>query len=99
MICRRAVICLVCFFFFLLNMHAVYAQDTFGPICDGVTVTCPPDTPTPTTAGDTPPVGDAAPPAQPPRAGHAETLLIMTGLAGLFIASGFLLHRKATVEG
>lgn len=98
MTCRRAVIYLACFLFFLLSVNAVNAQDTFGPICDGVTVTCPPETPTPTTADDTPPpVGDAAPVQEPPRAGNAEALLIMTGLAALFITSGILLHRKATV--
>lgn len=99
MICRRVIILLGCFVFFLHSIDTVHAQDTFGPICDGVTVTCPPDTPVPTTppTADTPPP-DASAPVEPPRAGHAETLLIMVGLGALFITSGILLHRQATVE-
>lgn len=96
----RVILVIGVFLFVLQHVNVAYAQDTFGPICDGVTVTCPPDTPVPTAPpGDTPPTDVPVPPVgEPPRAGHAETLLVVSGLAALFITSGILLHRQAGVQ-
>ena len=90
--------------FFTFNyLSNVKAQDTFGPVCDDVTVTCAPtmsptpgsETPTPIPSTETPtPIPPT--PTELPRAGTTENLrniilisilLIFTGAASQFVLS------------
>lgn len=75
--------------FLLLHPSHAFAQDTFGPICDGITVTCPPTPPV-----DTPVPQPTTPAAEPPRSGHMETVLLFLGLSGMCIAAGVFLRRS-----
>ena len=75
----------------------VKAQDTFGTVCDDVTVTCAPtatpgDSPTPTIPPETPPPTDPPPPtpAALPRAGTTDKILIIFAVSASLIAGGLL---------
>lgn len=74
------------------NLKVARAQDTFGPVCDGITVTCPPS-PIPTA----PPVGQPEPSptlAELPRAGIRESLYILIFVAAGLIVTGIITHVK-----
>ena len=73
---------------------AVAQAPTFGPLCDGVTVTCPPTTsptisPTPAATVTVVPT-QTPPPPELPRAGMIEPLLTIAGLGGILLVCGTL---------
>src|SRR3989344_6989992 len=75
---------LIVIFFFVVNLQGnVYAQETFGPICDTTIpgVTCAPTAPPQATSPPLPtthPIG-----APPPVSGNAETTLLFLALSGI----------------
>jgi len=81
-------------FLFILSVlvissnRTVLAQDTFGPVCDGITVTCPP-TPIPTT-----PPAEPTPITELPRAGITDSINILIFVAAGLIITGIFAHAK-----
>lgn len=79
------------FLLFLTTTSGALAQQpTFGPICDGVTVTCAPtQTPTPTIVGGATATPTTVLPTELPRAaGYTGMTITLTGMGGLLFLFG-----------
>lgn len=95
----KSVIAAIVFILLTFNyLSNVKAQDTFGPICDDVTVTCiPTQSPTPGAATPSPTITKTPTPVPPtptelPRAGTTENVRNIILLALSFVFTGSLGH-------